>query len=227
MLSTSGSVKMKKFAFILILILLIISCRNEENVVFSCDPSIDKYVHLKSAQLQKLSLDEFLSMNLEMQRATYRSYLADKKYSLWREKMERILGCGEWNSKELNHIASLKEFIYPEYFEIQSGNYSPKYQQSFEWNWIQYAKDTLEWGNRQLAFVVSSLYVDYDDFTAVFQSNPGTDNPVGSCQCNLTEDFCNYQLGFKCKNNGCPISESGCGWLWLSSCNGQCQRIEE
>lgn len=56
-------------------------------------------------------------------------------------------------------------------------------------------------------------------------------NPPLNCECHQTTDFCsnrNYTVlfcvhSFYCESTGCTTSESGCGWLWLESCNGGCK----
>jgi len=218
---------MKTFIKIMVLFLVISSCNREKDLVFSCDPNINLMVHQKSAELQSLNLDQFLSMNIEMQRATFRSYTSQKRYELWNEKLQRVINSCEWEGSKLNHLIILKEFLTPDYFKDVNNLTELPHNQYFVKNWLISALTSLNMNKVELSFLVSSLYFDYRKFLNDLTNQVDPNNPTGPCLCNVLSDFCSTPGEIKiCISNGCITAEGGCGWLWLEACNGQCVIIE-
>ena len=218
---------MKNCIYIFLLLFFLFSCRNRNDLVYSCNPQIDQIVHLKNAEFQLLNLDAFLSMNLEMQRAIYRSYSSIKRYELWKEKLKRVINSREWEGIKLNHIITLNEFLSQEYFENVYAFTELPHKQSFARNWLIDSQTSCNMNNVELSFLISSLFYDYNKFLADLKILVTPNNPTGPCSCNVLSDFCSTPGENKiCRYNECILSEGGCGWLWLEACNGQCIPIE-
>jgi len=97
----------------------------------------------------------------------------------------------------------------------------------FAGNWIDYAINKLKWDKRKLAFVVSSLHISFTEYEYSLSrlrdvKAIASENTETKCDCNTGTDFCNYEPGLTCSSTGCKASSSGCGWLWMEECNGNC-----
>ena len=95
----------------------------------------------------------------------------------------------------------------------------------FAKQWISYTRETLMWPTEKIAFIASSLEVDYDKYLqekmAVNDLKKGAIvNSETSCGCSIGSDFCGSSL--TCTSGTCSSSGSGCGWFWMDNCNGKC-----
>ena len=71
---------MRKFLLFTLLIILVACQKEEEGLIYSCDPGIDKIVKSAVNEYNQISLSEFLLFDIDFQRAIYRSFSPDKRY---------------------------------------------------------------------------------------------------------------------------------------------------
>jgi hypothetical protein len=218
---------MRHLCITALLLFLTLSCQKEE-LQYSCNPEIDRYVTANLDQLAKLSLDEFLEQSIPLQRAVFRSYTAEKKLECWIEKLDRTLLLENWSETEVLHIKKLENNLDTSCFEtvLTSDTIDPEIQ-LFVKRWIEYSLNTLKWNKPKLAFVISSLYYSLAEFNQALAMELNQSIPVSDCGCSIEMDFCSYQYYLSCKSSDCTASSSGCGWLWGDACDGTCQQVQE
>ncbi|MFY0256441.1 bacteriocin fulvocin C-related protein [Chitinophaga sp. 30R24] len=106
--------------------------------------------------------------------------------------------------------------------------------------WKNDAMTELGWDLRTIASVAGNLRTpinkkgDFNELDAKKMVSVDdaliTDSEASkSCTCNKNDDYCNGVIGgpngpLRCTTttSSCSSSSSGCGTLWLSSCNGLC-----
>ncbi len=218
---------MRYFNLIILVLLLMSACQKDDQL-YSCNPEIDKYVTVNLSHLAQLSLDEFLELDIPLQRAVFRSYTTERKLDFWMEKLHRTLLLGNWTEKEILHIKNLEDILNVTIFESYSKNQILKTEQAvFAKEWVAYSLNTLKWNKAKLTFVVSSLYYSETEFNQASAIELNLSITSSDCVCNMGMDFCYYEFNLGCKSSDCTASSSGCGWLWGDPCDGTCQQVQE
>lgn len=218
---------MKKIIIALFVLSTITSC-HDEMLEFSCNPDVNEFVKSNIILLSQINLDEFLAMSIPQQRAAYRSYSPEKRLELWTEKLEKILYIESWIEQEATHIEDLINYLSIETFtKYEEENPTKIGNEIFAINWQDYASNILKWDKRRLVYIISSLFLSEMDYEsslsqAIANINQVDDYPVYDCDCNIGNDFCGSSSGRNCQDTGCNSTSSGCGWLWMEDCNGEC-----
>ncbi|MBA7583963.1 hypothetical protein ES708_25915 [subsurface metagenome] len=195
---------------------------------FSCSPVVNEYVKSNILKFSQISIDEFLIFDTPVQRAAFRSFSPERKFEIWSEKLKKVLYFETWTDQEAKHINDLINHLCIEYFMEGEKYDSIKIENRiFAGNWIDYAINKLKWDKRKLAFVVSSLHISFAEYEYSLSrlrdvKAIASENTETNCDCNTGADFCNYEPGSTCSSTGCKASSSGCGWLWMEECNGNC-----
>ena len=214
----------EKIIGIVSMVLLIVACQDDE-VKYSCNPNVDNYVKSSYNELYLMDSYEFSSLAIEVQRAAFRSFSPEKKHDLWFDRLNLILCNETWSEEEYLHIYSLIEFLDIDLFvSIDPTSLYASEIKEFSSEWINYAYETLAWDKSRLAFVVSSLSLNFDDYllqlSEIKTIRSSTQlNDESSCDCNITSNYCSVSLDCY---PGCISSNGGCGWLWSEPCNGIC-----
>lgn len=213
--------KAKRILILLSLFGVFYSCQKTE-FEFSCDPVIDSFVLENQEELSQITVVEFSSYDITLQRAIFNSWSAEKKRDAWINKLNYILENEELNAAEIHHLKKLIKHIEPGYFSDENGLNDEKTK--FASEWINYAHDELKWTEEFVAFIVYRLYVNQAQFDAeISMLNDlglvSSYDSEGSCSCNTSSDFCG---DYTCQSSGCSSVSSGCGWLMGESCNGSC-----
>jgi hypothetical protein len=200
---------------------LLYSCQVTE-LEFSCDPVINNYVLNNKVALSQITVVEFSTYDISLQRAIFNSWSAEKKRDVWINKLEYILQNEKLNTLEIIHLQKLITHVEPGYFSNENGLDDQKTK--FASDWINYASEELKWTGEFIAFIVYRLYLDQTLFDAEISmlydlGLVASNNSEGSCNCATSSDFCGTYI---CQSSGCSSVSSGCGWLWMESCNGSC-----
>lgn len=214
--------KSKSILILFVFSSLLYSCQVTE-LEFSCDPVINNYVLNNKVALSQITVVEFSTYDISLQRAIFNSWSAEKKRDAWINKLQYILKNEKLNTLETIHLQKLITHVEPGYFSNENGLDDQK--SKFASDWINYANDELKWTEEFIAFVVYRLYMEQaqleaelsmlDDLNSIASHN----SEGGSCDCNTSIDFCSI---YTCQSSGCSSVSSGCGWLWMESCNGSC-----
>lgn len=214
---------MKRFIFFSFSLLFLYSCQQTE-LQFSCDPVIDAYVAENKEELALLTIQEVTVYELQLQRAIFASWSAEKKRNAWLEKLQNVLENEPLTEAETRHVQALVEHLVPGYFEEYSIEQEKDSRYAFAQEWIRYAATELGWPDRYIGFMVYRLYTSPAQLEAEISELEELRAAVSSssedpCGCNTSEDFCGYRT---CQSADCNTSSTGCGWFGMYSCNGYC-----
>jgi len=214
---------MKKFYFIPILIIILLSCQHLETE-FSCNPEINEFVIENQEELSQITIEELSSYDIKLQRAIFNSWNYQKKRKVWIDKLSYVLKNESFTKAEIDHIHLLIQHINENYFTDEKIRGNLALRSLFANEWINYAMNKLGWPEEFVAFMVYRLYTDQTQFEAELSGlrSLGTDittNSEGDCDCNIENDFCDT---LDCRSTGCNTTPSGCGWLWSMPCDGNC-----
>ena len=102
---------------ILAMLLFLTACQEEE-LIYSCDPNMNKIVKSAVIEYNQITLSEFLQFDIDFQRAVYRSLTPDRRYDFWSEKLESAMLVKNYSDQEKKHIRDLITELAPEYFDI-------------------------------------------------------------------------------------------------------------
>lgn len=213
---------MKFFLIVFSLALCVTSCKQNE-AEFSCDPTLNEYVSTHQKKLKSISLPNLISSDLLFQQAVFRSFDAVKKRDVWLQKIQSLLETQNYSTAEYAHVTSLLDHLHENYFVKENLVAEANERKQFASDWINKAKSSLGWSDKQVAFVVYRLYTDLAQFDAepiVSQSKKQvtSEESTESCNCNTSSDYCTI---ISCASGNCGLT-SGCGWLWSESCDGTC-----
>lgn len=213
---------MKKALLFLFTLSLLLSCKKPP-LEYSCDPKVNEFVVKNRKEFTKITVKELVSYDSKVQRAIFNSWDHEKKRLAWLDKLQYILNHTALNDLEKDHIRELISHINEDYFKKESIKVNAVGNADFAAKWISYSSNELKWNNQFIAFIVYRLYTDQSQLDAelsnlqTIKTTMYSNSESGNCNCNSSNDFCN---GF-CNTGSCSIT-TGCGWLWSSSCNGNC-----
>ncbi len=149
--------------------------------------------------------------NLQSQKVAYTLLSADQKAEAWRQHLALFLRSKSLPEHQRSLVTKFKKTIDAEVFITkESGQDFLATQQMTE-----------------LIYTITKSFSKEEIFKIFGTLNePETSNvdPGGnSCNCNYEHDFCEGSSIHCYKNmNNCGTSSTGCGWLWLQSCDGRC-----
>ncbi|WP_028298886.1 bacteriocin fulvocin C-related protein [Olivibacter sitiensis] len=175
-------------------------------------------------QLSHLNIESMVSYNIEIQRAIFNSWSAEKKRAAWIEKLRYIIDKTLKSEAEIAHVKKLIDHIDQGYYLLEKKDNEDEGKIRFAMDWVNHALFELKWSKEFIAFVVYRLYKNPDQLSDEISALKGQENNMtsnaetGNCQCNISVDFCS---GVSCRGGGCSI-QTGCGWLWSSTCDGRC-----
>lgn len=215
---------MKTLFKVLIFTFIFTSCKHDK-VLFSCDPILNQYVATHQNVLKSLSLADLTNSDLVFQQAVFRSYDALKKREVWVQKIQTLLDTQNYSPAEFAHMNSLLDHIHEDYFVQENIESERLERKQFAADWINKAKNSLGWSDKQVAFVVYRLYTNssqFDNELKFIQSiqNQDSIDPPANCYCCTSFDYCLSSTN--CISGGCMIT-TGCGWLWSETCDGGCR----
>ena len=222
---------MKVFNFILFLIItsITVSCSNNDDIVFSCDESINQWAKDNLSNLRLMTRSAWIQLDNNKKKAAYRAFSQEQKIQFWKDKICEVKSL-DWSEKEIKHIEELENFI-TNNPDIFAGHRLTDAQankiDSFFYLWQNSAIEKLGWSTGICIAIAGSgdkILNKYEEIysRAIIIEEPGDDTPPEeNCHCNQTYDFCHPNAW--CGESNCNESSSGCGWLLLSSCNGRCK----
>ena len=229
---------MKKIFVLIIVITSLTSCTKEE--FFSCDPDADSWVKSNLSEIREMKRKEWLEIgNIDYQRAAYRSYTAEQKQTLWIDKISEVLVDVVWTQQEREHIKALLAIV-TENQEVFESEVNQEDMDNIEidlYRWREYANEELNWSPELLYALINTPEAMTADKqiaaseSSVIRLKSGTESGSSSCNCNASSPTessssgnwaCNYVF-YQCNtSSGCAGTSSGCGNIWLYSCNGTC-----
>ncbi|OYU94251.1 MAG: hypothetical protein CFE21_16830 [Bacteroidetes bacterium B1(2017)] len=149
----------------------------------------------------------------------FEGYSNHQKASVWVDKLNQVLSLTCWNENQIALLTSFRNEIVAGIFVAGSQT-----QQDFQ-TWSE------SWKTRALQYFsisqVRFILTLVSDYKASYTS--GGSSSGSSCNCSTGDDFCDgiiISTGDACKSGGCETKSSGCGKLWMYTCNGTCQGVQ-
>ena len=226
---------MKTISYFLVLLLssMIFNSCSKDDIIYSCDTTVNSWVKDNIAQIQQMTRADWLRTNKELGIPTYRAFTPEQKERFWKEKFEEVKQLS-WTPKELKHIHKVEQFI-ADHPYIFSGNPLTDSQLDeldlFFYQWQNEAIQKLNWRPEVgIAIAGTGNAMKNTKGEVVLLSSKRIEKmstrAESSCNCNtgLISDFCFGAPG-PCENSFCSSRSIGCGWLLAQSCNGLCGGI--
>lgn len=222
------------YAFIVFVgLLCIISCSEQDEIVYSCDDAVNTWVKNNIDEIRCIDRPQWKRLPALKKRAAYIAFAPQQKIAFWKEKLTDVMAL-DLTEEERNHVRLVYDFVveHSDYFLKKEGltDKEKNILDLFFYKWAEVAQSKFGWDMKLVAAIAASgddvevkrtssgtLY--YDDLF-----NPDISKGSKSCHCNtgFFSDFCNVTGEGECEDVECEGSNFGCGWIWMGSCNGRC-----
>ncbi len=217
--------------FVFCLFLLFTSC--EEDVCYSCDETVDAWAHENLTTISLMSRIELQNLDLEKQRASFRTFSPSKKKEIWIDKLNHVKSKAQSND-EIQHLNILNQFVANLDFSTTLTSEQIDYLENwfaegvlkFEWTGYyrisafkmlgEVTKEEKEFNEQYLDQILSS---NYEGPNLKFLDLMGVNYAYAQCDSEWCAD-CTF-LGGTCLS-GCQRTTTGCGWLFLQECTKNC-----
>ncbi len=221
----------------LLLLVVLVSCQKEP--CYSCDDGVDSWAKENITKISLMTRSDILKLNLEKQKAAYRTLQSDKKKKLWSDKLVDVKKMAK-SDEELQHLIVLEKFA--ENYDFESD--LPTELETFLFEWFDEGKKKFGWTDyfRISGFMMLGKAVNsekefkdlYSKEILSFNTGPKEDNSISLKQLlaiNVAnaENWCDSKWCYDCQIiggycvNSCTTTQSGCGWLWVSPCTKNCK----
>lgn len=200
------------------------SCTFDEEIKYSCDEITNMWVKENLTKIRALSRSEWINLDASKQIASYRAFTPEQRILFWKTKVKEVKKL-DWNEAEIQHIEDAEKFIDTHHHLFVKNKLTDEESDELELFFYKWQKDGIEklgWTER----IGKSIFVSGDPVIDtkgnVIYKKP---YPKENCHCQKENDFCNQSFGPCIKVNWCVYQSNGCGWLFLSECNGRCNGV--
>lgn len=211
--------------------LALVSCSSDDEEVYSCDKSVNLWVKAHVSEIQKMDRAQWLNVDQQKKIPIYRAFTPEQRIQFWESKFKEVNEL-PWTLEEKKHIEKVIEFFrtHEDYMYESPTDGQLDEIDKFFYKWQSYAIDSLGW-KKELCYAIAGSGEKLKNTKGELElaekqsltSKTKSAKVESSCNCNLTYDFC---IGIApCENVVCNGADKGCGWLWMSSCNGLCGGI--
>jgi len=217
-------------------ILMLTACSKENGCRYDAGTIIWTKSHIDD--IKTMNRTRWLNIDtLSYQISAYSEFSASQRMNLWTEKLSEALQL-DWFQKERMHIVRMIYYIdnNPQWFNGNLPNDKKEYDyfKLITTQWKSFAKDSLNWNDKQIAALINSPFpLDGQDgaikLPVNMRDDPGegdaNDEEVGGrlkCNCNRS----NYELTCAHVCNPTYVCSGHtfiCGILWGENCNGICE----
>jgi hypothetical protein len=128
---------MRKLLFTVLISGIIFSCQQSE-FEYSCDPEINRIVAKNKSGFSQISVNELSTYDIALQKAIFRSWDAEKKRTVWIEKLHYIQNTVQFTILEFNHIQKLIDHVDIKYFEDDKTQDDLYSRDNFAEEWLNY-----------------------------------------------------------------------------------------
>ena len=227
---------MKTLNQILVLFIVCISLFScsKDDIKYSCDDTTDQWVKSNLKSIETYTRENTLKLEPEKMRATFRAFSTNQRYQFWQAKLAEVVSMNIWSAEELAHLYKLKDEVLPEWFSDDFKKDSVKVSKmlQFKEEWIIEAQSRFVWTKKLIGGIIASGYKLKNklgdlEISSASPSKLKSAASESTCSCNSSDDWCANQSGHDdtCKTGKCTTTSWGCGFLFLSGCNGICSYL--
>ncbi len=210
----------------------LISCSNEDDLMFSCDKTTDAWAKENLASIRSMDRSEWKKLSPEKKRAAYVAFTKEQRIAFWKDKLTEVMTL-DWSEAERNHIKLAYDFVveHPDLFGDESlTDEQANILDLFSYRWIEEAQTKFGWDKGTIGSIIASgeEVVKTKNKTR-FAGELHNDVTYGSksCNCSLQSDWCDIPLqnGSECEDVNCEQSFKGCGTFLQYDCTGKCSLL--
>lgn len=192
---------------------------------YSCDPVLNQIIVSHKVEYAQYTVDQLTILDVNTQRAIFRSYETAKKREIWTAKIKFLLENENYSLDEFLHVNKLLDNLNENYFNNDSIVKEKTTRTQFFMDWQKYALDSLGWTDKYILFVIYRLYTipqQLDDeisaIKTLSQQTTQDSETISNCGCSISNDLC---IEGSCVSTNCQQT-SGCGPFWQFTCDGGC-----
>lgn len=219
-------VTFKSFYLPLLYSLLFVSCI-QDDIVYSCDEETDMWIKENLVEIQVFTRNDWKEFDPVRKKGVYNAFTPKQKIQFWLDKMKEIKQL-DWNKKEILHIQKVEDYIHSHkvIFDSESRNQNDMDDMEiFFYKWKEYALNELGWSLETIySIAATGESINVSKNSANTSGESGSFNPDANndCNCNTGSSISCFPAGGYCDKARCDKTTHGCGWLWVSECNGRC-----
>jgi hypothetical protein len=216
---------MKRLSLLLLAILTIgsaiylVSCKKEK--AYSCDEGLNDYATITMSKHQSISRYNIAKLGIDTQFAIFNSLSFANKIRIMNEKIQSILNIDTVSSTDKIHLKKMSDHLLGKTDEIID-------KDTFINNWKAYAYERLQWDETKMGIYLYTWLLPSEImrvgsgkasvFTVPTNESGGGTSQL-SCKCSWS-----WVCGaWRCADGGCDKTDSGCGFLCLYACTGDCK----
>ena len=204
-------------------------CSCDKETTYSCDESIDNWVHENLSEIRLMSRSEWNNLEEGLKIPVYRAFTLQQRVDFWNEKLTNVLALN-WSEKEREHIGLLNKFInehrsFLNGYDIMSDDEKNIFDLFF-YGWMDKAKINFKWSDKLIYAILASgnTLIDTNGTLLVNQSSSRSSllsSSESTCNCSQSSDWCT-PIGWDCENAPCDKTSLGCGTILVYDCDGRC-----
>lgn len=223
-----------------LILVLLVSC-NQEEAIYSCNPEIDSWVKENKQSIDAMSVDEFLSLERDYQKASYIAFSPKQRENLWISKITEAARL-DWSEDEQKHMGKLLIAL-KEYSDVFSKDCSEEYKDDFKvwvYQWIKEGEEAFNWSPKLIKNLLFSPYQllskdgeikeGKNKMTSQVKTRSEDGGDGRSCNCNSNSNFGEGMVWDDCSSDShcvegywnCTSKWAGCGLFCLDPCDGYC-----
>lgn len=232
------SINFLSISSVLFCLILIVSCTQDESI-YSCNPEIESWVKENKKTIETMSIDEFLRLERDYQKASYIAFSKKQKENLWITKITKTLKL-EWRENEQEHLGKLLTAL-KEYSNVFSKDCPEEYKDEFKvwvYQWVKYGEEEFSWSPKLIKNLLFSpnylLNKDGDieegriKLTKQIKTR-SEDEDRRNCNCDAAHlgegivwDDCSEDSYCVEGYWNCKPKVAGCGLFFMDRCDGYC-----
>lgn len=225
--------KFKLLIFAFLSGICISSCSQEE-MIYSCDESINSWVEENISEIKKMDRAHWLELDSAVRKAAYRAFTPEQKFQFWMDKFNETLTLS-WNQEEKTHILKSMDFFqtHRDIFEPSISDNDKMDLDLFTYTWVNDAQEKLGWDKKVCFAIIASgdIIEDCEGNLKPLKKSRGYGDLSGdeikkeNCNCSTESDWCGVPItNYEdiCKETPCKVI-NGCGTFFVYDCDGRCE----
>jgi hypothetical protein len=175
-----------------------------------------KAAMLHMEEVNTYKYDDFIKYSIGFQKFLFNMLTPENRARLWKEKISKLQELEQTEIK-IKSLSELKSYLTAALFTMEK--ISPEIE-----SWI--IRNNVIFGTEEVKHMLMILEIpkatsSRTDGGGVEDEEIEDEIGGSKCTCNVADDFC--ASGYDCVFNSCTYKESGCGWIWMGPCNGNCK----
>jgi len=212
---------------------LLFSCSKKSNQIYSCNPSLNKWITANKESFENISRNELAKISsVDTQRAIYNSLPSPGKYRIWVEKL--TLAKSSLSAEEQNHLQAAIIHLSPSDWESSE---TKKTLNIWITEWENNGVRKFGWDSTKRFLIAETWLTESELLTFMTRYDAARTNAERNAIANTAAPYpgtggytddctCRSSLACKwftstCEDGGCNRIQD-CGLIGTSNCEGLC-----